>query len=109
MASYNPAVKNATWRGAAILFDSDGAIVSNPTIAAGDFTVSTDFGAFSNLDTQPSVAPGGGVQVQVDLSADEMNGENVLVVWKDQAGDEHRADRRDLDRRQGGLPGRCGV
>jgi hypothetical protein len=60
----------------------------NPTIAAGDFQVSTDGGAFSNLDTLPVVTPAGSRTVQVDLSAAEMTGDKVTVLGVDAAGDE---------------------
>jgi len=88
MASYTPPEKGVAWRGYITLFDSDGAIVTNPTLAAGDFIVSTDGGATSNLDTTPSVVPVGGDAVQIDLSIAEMSGDNVWVRGEDQAGDE---------------------
>ena len=63
-------------------------LITNPTIAAGDFTVSTDGGAFSNLDTIPAVTPASGAAVKVTLSVAEMTGANVLVLWEDAAGAE---------------------
>lgn len=60
----------------------------NPTIAAGDFKVSTDHSAFANLATLPSVNPAGGRSVMIDLSASEMNGDNVVVQCIDAAGAE---------------------
>lgn len=60
----------------------------SPTLAAGDFQVSIDGGSFANLDTLPVVAPAGSVMVQVNLSADEMNGDKVVVHMKDVAGAE---------------------
>ena len=62
--------------------------VVDPTIAAGDFQVSIDGGAFANLATLPVVAPAGAQTVQVDLSAAEMDGDNVVVRAVDQAGSE---------------------
>ena len=61
---------------------------SNPTIAAGDFKVSKDGGAFANLTTLPSVAPAAGAAVMVDLSATEMTADNVVVTCIDAAGAE---------------------
>ena len=62
--------------------------LANPTIAAGDFKVSTDGGALVNLDTLPVVTPAGSIWVQVSLSADEMDGEKVVVQGIDAAGGE---------------------
>lgn len=61
---------------------------SNPTLAAGDVKVSTDFGAFANITTLPDVAPDSSKAVKVSLSASEMNGDNVCVVFSDAAGAE---------------------
>lgn len=60
----------------------------NPTIAAGDFQVSTDNAAFANLTTLPVVSPSGSIMVKVNLSAAEMNGDKVMVRAKDAAGAE---------------------
>lgn len=60
----------------------------NPTIAAGDFQVSTDNGAFVNLTTLPVVQPAGSILVKVNLSAAEMNGDKITVRAKDVAGNE---------------------
>ena len=59
-----------------------------PTLAAGDVTVSTDGGALNNITTLPVVTPAGGRLVMVTLSAAEMNGDNVDVVFSDVAGAE---------------------
>ena len=61
---------------------------ANPTLAAGDVQHSTDGVAFGDLDTLPVVTPAGGVAVKVDLSAGEMNGDNVTVKFIDAAGAE---------------------
>ncbi len=61
---------------------------ANPTIAAGDFKVSTDGGSLSNLDTIPAVTPASSKMIKFTLSTDEMNGDNVTVVGSDAAGDE---------------------
>ena len=58
---------------------------TNPTLAAGDVKVSIDGGALNNLATLPDVQPDGAtVPVRVQLSADEMNGDNIVVVFIDQ-------------------------
>lgn len=61
---------------------------ANPTIAAGDFKVSTDGGSLANLGTLPTVTPASGKMVKITLSASEMNGDNVTVVCSDAAGAE---------------------
>lgn len=59
-------------------------VLSNPTIAAGDFTVSTDGGAFANLATLPFVTPSGSGRVLLSFSAAEMTGASeVLVLARD--------------------------
>lgn len=60
----------------------------NPTIASGDFKVSTDGGSLANLGTLPTVTPSGGAMVKISLSTGEMNGDNVTVVCSDAAGAE---------------------
>jgi len=88
MASYLPPTKGVEYIFYICLESqaSAGTFQANPTIAAGDFTVSTDGGSFSNLDTTPTVTPASGVQVKVTVSATEMNGDNILVAWQDAAG-----------------------
>src|SRR5688572_5017583 len=61
---------------------------SNPTIAAGDFKVSTDGGALANPATLPAVTPASSKMVKITLSASEMNGDNVTLVCSDAAGSE---------------------
>lgn len=60
----------------------------NPTLASGDVKVSVDGAAFANLTTLPVVTPSGGRGVKVDLSADEMNGDTIIVQFVDAAGSE---------------------
>lgn len=60
----------------------------NPTIAIGDFKISKDGGALTNLATLPSVVPAGSRIVQVDLSAAEMNADKVIIQGVDVAGAE---------------------
>ena len=62
--------------------------INNPTLAAGDFKVSVDGGALSNLSTLPAVTPIGSSIVKFNLSAIEMSGDKVVVTGKDAAGEE---------------------
>ncbi len=59
-----------------------------PTIAAGDFKISKDDGAFANLATLPSVLPAGGTSVKISLSATEMTANNIAIQCIDAAGAE---------------------
>jgi len=61
---------------------------ANPTIAAGDVKVATDDGAPANLTTLPVVDADFPKRVKVDLSATEMNGDNVTTIFSDAAGAE---------------------
>src|SRR5688572_11630617 len=61
---------------------------ANPTLAAGDVKVSIDGGALANLTTLPDVDPNASKLVKVTLSAAEMTGDNIQVVFSDAAGDE---------------------
>jgi hypothetical protein len=67
--------------------DAD-SMVSNPAQAAGDWTISKDGGAFSNLATLPAVTPSSSYGLKITLSASEMNATNILVVGKDQTATE---------------------
>lgn len=60
----------------------------NPTLAAGDFKISIDGGALTNLASLPTVSPASGQQVRVALSAAEMTGQNCTVYWIDASGAE---------------------
>ena len=62
--------------------------VTDPTIEAGDFQISTDGGTLVNLATLPSSSPSGSTLVVVSLSASEMTGSKVNVQGIDQSGDE---------------------
>ncbi len=61
---------------------------ANPTIATGDFKVSTGGGSLTNLATLPDVYPAGGKAVRIQLSASEMSGGTVTVIGSDAAGSE---------------------
>lgn len=89
MATKNPPVKNAAFTFRIVLFaQSDNQIKTTPTIAAGDFKVSTDGGALANPGTLPSESPASSGQVLITLTADEMNGDEIVVRWIDASGDE---------------------
>ena len=62
--------------------------VIDPTIAAGDFQLSGDGGALANLTNLPVVTPAGSTFVLLDLTADEMNFDNVNILGSDQSADE---------------------
>lgn len=61
---------------------------ANPTLAAGDVKVAIDDGAPANLATLPAVDADFTKRVKVSLSADEMNGDNISVIFSDAAGAE---------------------
>lgn len=78
--------KNQTHTVIVHLEDSNnpGQFKANPTIAAGDFKVSTDGGARTNLTNLPTVEPAGSIDVKIIFSAGEMNGDRVVLEIKDQ-------------------------
>ena len=61
---------------------------TSPTLAAGDFKVTTDDAAPANLGTLPVVDADFTKRVKVVLSASEMNGDNVTMIASDAAGAE---------------------
>jgi len=69
-----------------------GSFKANPTIAAGDFKVSTDGGALGNLGTLPSVSPAASIWVLVTISAAEMNGDSIAIQAIDQTTPKEWAD-----------------
>lgn len=85
-APYNPPKKNEDFliRIALEDYTNPGNFKSNPTIAAGDFKVTTDAGGLGNVTTLPSVSPASSVCVLITLSASEMNGDVITVVGIDQ-------------------------
>lgn len=60
----------------------------DPTIVAGDFKISKDFGAFVNLGTLPTVSPSGSSSVKIELSATEMTADKIRILGIDVAGSE---------------------
>lgn len=93
-APYNPPVKNEdfAFRLSLESYTNPGNFQSNPTIAAGDFKVSVDGGALSNLTTLPTVSPASSVLVLVSLSSSEMNGDVISIVCIDQTSPKEWAD-----------------
>jgi hypothetical protein len=93
-APYNPPVKNEDFVIYISLedFANPGTFKSNPTIATGDFKISKDGGSFANLTTLPTVTPASGVAVKIELSATEMNADNVLIVAQDQTSPKEWSD-----------------
>lgn len=93
-APYNPPVKNEDFVFYVELasMGNPGRVQVNPTIAAGDFQISKDGGAFANLATLPAVTPASGRAVKITLSATEMNADNVLIQWVDQTDPPEWAD-----------------
>jgi hypothetical protein len=63
-------------------------IRDSPTIASGDFQISKDGGAFTNLTTLPSANPASGRAVMIDLSASEMAADNIVIQCVDASGAE---------------------
>jgi len=94
-APYNPPNRGEDFQIGIALEDmaNPGEYKVNPTIAAGDFKVSKDFGAFASLTTLPSVAPSGGRQVQIQLSATEMTADVVTIQCVDQTTPKEWADK----------------
>lgn len=67
---------------------NSGTFQNNPTIATGDFKISKDDGAFTNLATLPAVTPAGSSTIKFSLSATEMNADKIAIQGIDAAGDE---------------------
>ena len=90
MATYNTPKRATAYKFYVGLVDQSNTklLKANPTIAAGDFQVSKDGGAFANLTTLPSANPASGRSIMIDLSATEMTADNVVVQCVDAAGAE---------------------
>ncbi len=93
-APYNPPVKNEDFEIQVALEDyaNPGNLKSSPTLASGDFKVSKDGGALSNLTTLPVNEPASSVLVTIALSSTEMNADVVSVVCIDQTSPKEWAD-----------------
>lgn len=79
---YVPVIKNQALLMRICLMDTAiaGTFKVNPTIVTGDFKVSIDGGAFTNLGTTPTVSPAAGVGVLLTMASGEMNGDVILVT-----------------------------
>lgn len=93
-APYNPPVNGQDFICYVSLEDyaNPGNAKANPTIAAGDFQISKDGGAFANLATLPAVTPASGRAVKISLSATEMTADNVVIQCVDQTSPKEWAD-----------------
>ena len=89
MASFVTPKKNTAYECyVALVSQANTKIVQiSPTMAAGDVKVSTDNGTSSNITTLPVIGTNTRV-LKVNLSAAEMNGDNVTVIFSDAAGAE---------------------
>ena len=85
-APYNPPKKNEDFLIRIALRDASDprSFKITPTIAAGDFQVTTDAGGFGNPATIPAVSPAATCSVLVTLSAGEMNGDVITLRGVDQ-------------------------
>jgi hypothetical protein len=90
MANSFPAKKNTafTFYTSLVSQGAPGSFQGNPTLATGDVKVSKDGGAFANLATLPAVTPASSKAIKVQLSATEMNADEVVVLFSDAAGAE---------------------
>ena len=90
MATYVPAKINTAYvTYVGLTSQTNGNILqANPTLAAGDVKVAIDDGAPANLATLPVVDGDFTKRVKVSLSAAEMNGGNITVIFSDAAGAE---------------------
>lgn len=90
MPSYVTPKKNTAFVTYVSLEDqaNPGLFKASPTLAAGDVLVATDDGAPGNAATLPTVDADFTKRVKVSLSAGEMNGDNVTVIFSDAAGAE---------------------
>ena len=90
MAAQNPPVINVAYVTYLSLVSQANTKIfqGNPTLAAGDVKVAIDDGAPANLATLPVVDADFTKRVKVSLSAGEMNGDNISVLFSDAAGAE---------------------
>lgn len=89
MASFVTPKKNAAFECyIALVSQANTAIFQvSPTFAAGDVKVSIDNGTSNNITTLPVIGTNT-MLAKVNLSASEMNGDNISVVFHDAAGAE---------------------
>jgi hypothetical protein len=82
-------IKNASYTfTVSLISQSDTDVIQpSPTLAAGDVKISIDGGSFANIGTLPTEIESTGV-LEVALTAAEMNGDRIDVLFSDVAGDE---------------------
>jgi len=90
MATYVPAKKNTAFIVYVGLISTatPTTLQANPTLAAGDVKVAIDDGAPANITTLPVVDADFTKRVKMSLSAAEMNGDNISIIFSDAAGAE---------------------
>lgn len=89
MASYPPKKNEAFIFYVSLISQANTKIAHvNPTLAAGDVKVAVDDAAPANLTTLPVVDADYTKRVKVAMSAAEMNGDRITVVFSDAAGAE---------------------
>jgi hypothetical protein len=88
MASHSKPVKGRAYKFYVGLYSQADTklLISAPTLDAADFRISKDGGALAPLTTLPSVYPAGSAAVMIDLSAAEMNADNISIICADAAG-----------------------
>lgn len=93
-APWNPPTKGEDFEFPWMLEDyaNPGNFKANPTIAAGDFKISKDGGAFSNLTNLPTVSPASGCAIVIVLTSTEMDADKVIVQMIDQTSPKEWAD-----------------
>jgi hypothetical protein len=86
VAASNPPTRAEAFEFAITVADmaNPGKFKTDPTIAAGDFKISKDWGATANLGTLPDIEPAGSPQIRVLLSGTEMTADQVMIIWEDQ-------------------------
>lgn len=89
MASWPPKKNQAFVLYVGLISQADTKLLqANPTLAAGDVKVATDDGVPANLATLPVVDADFTDRVKVSMSAGEMNGDRISVIFSDAAGAE---------------------
>ncbi len=86
----SPPVKNAIFTFYTCLIsqaDTD-IFQANPTLAAGDVKVSIDGAAFVNITSLPTAIASATKVLSVSLTAAEMNGSTIIILFSDAAGSE---------------------
>lgn len=73
----------------ALVDSSDtGSFKASPTLATGDFKISKDDGAYTNLATLPTNVPASSINVKIVLSTAEMTADKIAIQCIDAAGAE---------------------